>query len=113
MALELPVPPSANVYWRKFRNRMVRSDEAEAYANLVVVRGWNQGARPIPLKYDVEVSVRWHRERRSGDLDNRLKCLLDSLQGVAYVKDSQVRKLTAERFDGERPRVEVIVAVAA
>jgi Holliday junction resolvase RusA-like endonuclease len=30
------------------------------------------------------------------DLDNGLKVLLDALQGYAYIRDSQIRKLAAE-----------------
>ena len=32
MILRLPEPPSANRWWRKFRNRMVLSPEARAAA---------------------------------------------------------------------------------
>jgi nitric oxide reductase large subunit len=33
------------------------------------------------------------RPRASGDLDNRIKVLVDALQGIAYANDSQVKHI--------------------
>jgi Holliday junction resolvase RusA-like endonuclease len=62
----------------------------------------------------VAVTLRVYRPRKSGDLDGRIKIVLDALQGVAYRDDSQVVALHAYRFDDKaRPRVEVEVAAHA
>ena len=46
--------------------------------------------------------------RRFGDLDNHAKAILDALNGVCFVDDSQVVKLTVEKYtDKDNPRVEV------
>jgi Holliday junction resolvase RusA-like endonuclease len=55
-----------------------------------------------PLSGDVALSIIWYRGAKRGDLDNRLKVVLDSLSGVAYVDDRQIVQLTATRED--RPR---------
>lgn len=52
--------------------------------------------------------------RRTGDVDNLAKSVLDALNGVAYTDDSQIVSLTAEKWyvtqpDGE-PLVDVILS---
>ena len=96
--LTLPVPPSANRYWRHFGTRVVKSKEAKLYIEGV----WQLGTRH--RKYRVEggevaVRVVWHRKRRSGDLDNRIKVFLDALAGIAYANDSQIAYQESERID--------------
>lgn len=98
-ALVLPVPPSGNVYWRHYRGRMVRSREAERYIQLVGLIGLQHRVRPT--HGDVFLTVRWYRGKRVGDLDNRLKIVLDALQGIVYHDDGQVVRLFAERIDGD------------
>lgn len=91
----LPYPPSANRYWRNFRGRMVRSREATAYIAEVqaIMRG------RLPEAGDVALELEVVRPRRSGDLDNSLKVVLDSLRGSLYVDDKQVVELHAWRMD--------------
>lgn len=100
LMIQLPVPPSANRYWRTYRNRAVVSDEAKAYKADVLwhVRESGVYAPPFPAG-DVCVSIQWYRGRKSGDVDNRAKCLLDSLNGLIWTDDAQIARLTIERFD--------------
>lgn len=91
----LPYPPSANRYWRNFRGRMVRSREATAY--IAEVQGIMRGR--LPETGDVALDLEVVRPRRSGDLDNSLKVVLDSLRGSLYVDDRQVVELHAWRAD--------------
>ena len=110
--LELPIPPSANRWWRKWQNRMVKSTEARAYQDLVARRLEDVG---VPFRQPTHVSVRvvWYRARRSGDLDKRLGVLLDALQGTVFESDAQVTHLEARRVDGDRPRIEVVIQEVA
>lgn len=105
--LTLPEPPSANRWWRKWKNRMVLSPEARAYKASL----WGTFLRrPIPAKGPVAVTLRWYRSRKSGDLDKRIGVVLDALQGFAYRDDKQIVRLLAERFDDPKnPRIEIIV----
>ena len=106
----LPFPPLANRYWRKWRNRMVVSDEARAYRLSALVRAKTQGVRLIPKQTRVSVSLTFYRQARRGDLDGALKVLLDSLQGVAFENDSQIAELHALQLeDPTNPRVHVTV----
>ena len=108
MNLTLPYPPSSNRYWRHYRGVTVISDEARAYRTGVYMISCAAGA--VPLDGPVCLTVTVYRPRKSGDLDNRLKVLLDALQGTAYQDDKQVRELHAYlRDDKDNPRVEVRV----
>lgn len=106
----LPYPPPTNRLWRNWRGRTVLSTEARAYkAKVRAAAGGTAG----PIKGPISISIWVYRPRKSGDLDGRIKAVLDALQGVAYVDDSQVVSLHAYRFDDKAsPRVEVEVRSA-
>ena len=106
-----PLPPSANKYWRYVRGRVIVSSEAQDYKTTVAMLA--RCARVKLLTGPVRVSVAVYRARKSGDLDNFLKILLDALQGVFYVNDSQVVEINASLHDDRHePRVEVAVQTA-
>jgi Holliday junction resolvase RusA-like endonuclease len=108
----LPVPPSGNRYWRIWRGRAVRTKEAEGFKMHVWATLRCQGVKPQPGP--VAVTVRWFRARKLGDLDNRLKVLLDAMQNTFYSSDAQIVELHAYRHeDPKNPRVEVTVERAA
>lgn len=103
--LKLPYPVSANRYWRIWRNKAVRSAEATAYKS--VVRRIAQEAGVMPSEGSVAVCLRLiPKANKDGsanktviDLDNALKVTLDSLQGIAYENDKQVRRIAAGYAD--------------
>ena len=106
MKLTLPYPPSANRYWRNYRGITVTSEDALAYKAEVGYIARSRGVQP--LHGPVCLTLEMYRPRRSGDLDNRLKCLIDSLNGIAWGDDSQITEIHAYRYDDKaRPRVEV------
>jgi crossover junction endodeoxyribonuclease RusA len=106
--MTLPYPPSANRYWRNFRGRMVKSTEARTYQATAGEAARAAGA--VVLAGPVGLALRFYRPQRRGDLDNRIKVLVDALQAVAYANDSQVREIHAYLGDDpEQPRVEVEV----
>ena len=111
LTLTLPYPPTANKYWRPWRNRMVTTPEARAYREKVAMLG--KVLKVQPLEGPVSVAVDAFRPRRIGDLDNILKVSLDSLRGVAFEDDDQVVEILAlRRDDAEDPRVVVRVMEA-
>jgi crossover junction endodeoxyribonuclease RusA len=116
MEFELPFPPSANRYWRNVNGRMVKSAEARAYrdeagyACLLQMYGKSRG-RPLTGHIKAELDFYFPSER--GDLDNRIKVMLDALQGLAFENDSQIREIVARRFkDKDRPRVMVQISAS-
>jgi len=106
MVFVLPLPPSANRYWRMVNGHMTVSAEAKAYKTSA---GWAAKVAGIDvLDGPVAVTLRVYRAQKSGDLDNRIKVILDSLKGIAWEDDSQVTELHAYRYDDKtNPRVEV------
>ncbi len=113
MKLVLPVPPSANAYWRVWQNRVLLSAAARSYKAAVKFRCMQNHDLPKPFEGPVVVSMVVYRARKAGDLDNFQKCLLDSIRGVAYLDDSQVVEIYARREDDkENPRVEVRIEEA-
>lgn len=108
MTFTLPFPPLLNDYWKNWHGRIVVSNKGRRYRLGALVRAKSQGARA--LTGEVCVSLTFYRKARRGDIDGGLKCLLDSLQGVAYVNDSQIRELHALQLeDRANPRVSVTV----
>jgi crossover junction endodeoxyribonuclease RusA len=114
MILTLPYPPSANRYWRVWRGRAVKSDEARAYQAKVGLLARVQGATGEPMLDDIELKISVYRPAKRGDLDNCLKVAIDALKGVVFVDDSQVVRIEAERADDKaNPRIVIQVRRAA
>ena len=115
MNLTLPFPPSSNRYWRSTVRagfvRTYKSKEAKEYSALAYWTAKQQCGDP--LEGDVIVRGVIYFPDRRGDLDNRLKVLLDALEGAAYTNDKQVVRIdVAKDYDKERPRVELEVTNA-
>lgn len=108
IALTLPVPPSVNAYWRKYRNRIVVSEAGQAYK--LAVAGICRCQQIETLHGEVAVTVRVYRKEKRGDTDNYLKVLLDALKGFTYQDDKQITEIHIYRFDDRtNPRAEVEV----
>lgn len=108
MNFTLPYPPTANLYWRVWRGRAVKSKKAREYQRKVALLAKSRARQPIIGPVGVHVDV--YRPAKRGDLDNTLKVLLDALKGIAYADDSQVVSLHACRHeDPDSPRAEVFV----
>ena len=108
LTVTLPWPPSANAYWRPSRGRgLVPSEEARRYKAAVA-----EIARTLallPLTGRVRATINAYRPRKTGDLDNISKVLLDALSGWAWLDDSQVVELHLYRHDdASNPRVELV-----
>lgn len=105
--LELPVGPSLN---DKFVSRTFRvSREWHAYLKTVRVLARAQNA--VKIDGPVEMSIKWYRSAKRGDIDSKLKCLLDALEGVCYEDDAQIQKITVERSDYESKNPRLVVNV--
>lgn len=124
--LRVAVPPSANNRLKgvrrkiksglragQFYNGVMRSDDASQYQSAVATLarcGMRKLRRGILLG-DLEVVALWHRQRKSGDILERLKDLWDALNDIVYQDDSQIKRATIERSDSQPhiPCVEVII----
>ena len=96
LKLDLPLPPSTNAIWRSLGKRVVRSrryrewlDEADALTLFT-------RAKHSRIDGAFEVEIVLDASRRAGDLDNRLKPILDYLQRLGIVQDDALcQRLTA------------------
>ena len=106
--LTLPLPPSANRYWKQANGRIYVSAEARRYKEDV---GWICAALGVqPIEGAVSVSINVYRQQKRGDLDNFLKVLFDSLKGYCFSDDDQVLHISANRYDDkDNPRIEVMI----
>lgn len=85
----LPLPPSANVYWRKTNRGIVYvSAEAKAFRSEAFILGRNAGC--VPLLGDIWMDFEFWFINKSADGSNRIKVLEDALQGVCYNDDVQI-----------------------
>jgi len=101
--LILPWPPSVNHYWRFGNGRFFISTEGKRYKMIVTGMMLQRGVKPF--EGQVAVTIDLHPpDRRTRDIDNANKALLDSLvtrHGLAglYNDDSQVKRLEATMHD--------------
>lgn len=103
-ALSIPYPPSLNRYYGNWRGRVVLKKEGKEYKKRVAAIC---GAM-TPLTGPVLIELHVYRPRKTGDLDNTFKGILDSLQGFVYKNDRQIVAILAFRHDDKgNPRVEV------
>ncbi len=107
--LTLPFPPSANRYWRHVGKKVLLSAEARWYRECCefgCAAQWKGG----PLVGKVRIVADLFFPDLRGDLDNRVKQLLDGMQTTVLSNDSQVWDLRLIRHtDKENPRVEVTI----
>ena len=109
--LTLPFPPSVNRYWRHVGNRVLISKEGREFREHVTDLMKDQRVKKHQGDLIVDISL-IPVDRRRRDVDNSLKALLDAMQtGGAYDDDSQIVRLTVEKFDPEAdaPRSEIVI----
>jgi crossover junction endodeoxyribonuclease RusA len=102
--ITLPFPPSVNTLYATHKGRRILSKEGRQFKKAVALLV----GKTTPTANEVAVTVEIYRPRRTSDLDNRLKGLLDSMTGLFYVDDKQIVEIHAYRFeDKSNPRAEV------
>lgn len=104
--ITLPIPPLLNRLYKIGGNRIYKDYRAAVYKNQVWLACHEKKIKSTDA--NLELEIKWYRQRLTGDIDGILKCLLDSLEGCIYVKDSQVMKITIEKLhDKKNPRIEL------
>ena len=95
------VPPSVNACYRATGSRVYKSQRLRQYEEQMKVF-FADDSDPIQrlegrLQLTVKFSFKGHRKR---DLDNLLKPLLDSLEGVLFENDNQLFEIRASKEYG-------------
>lgn len=116
MKLTLPLAPSANAMWRSIA-RLKR--DGTPFVTIVLSKdgrtfkddaaSWLVAQRTEVLTGPVSVKITVWFPNKRGDLDNRIKPVLDVLNGVCWSDDSQVVHLVVGREISDKPRTVVVV----
>ena len=103
--LTLPEPPSSNRLWRNGRGRVYTDTAAKDFKLAVRAVCYNTGVRQVafPEGVPVKLTLTWYRQRKAGDLSNRIKIVEDALNGLLWADDKQITELHVTRVDGQRP----------
>ena len=108
--ITLPLPPSVNAMYRHAGHMVYKTADAKQWekdAMLLLNTQWKEK----PKLGAVTLVVDLFMKTLAGDIDNRLKALLDIMQGKVYVNDKQINHLTIRKFKyAKNPRVIVQVA---
>lgn len=111
----LPYPPvSTNTIYKFVCNgrypRMYMEEYGHQLKQFYQIEAKNQWCHKI-IKDDVEVKIKlYFKDKRRRDIDNYNKLLLDSLTGICWQDDKQIRKMEIEKFiDKVNPRIEIEV----
>ena len=102
-------PPSANRYWRCSKNGNVYvTNAAKLFKEYVYLSylAQNKKRKTIEKNEQVYIKIYWICKKKcnGGDLDNKLKILLDAMEGSVYANDNQISgiesvKLTSSDVD--------------
>jgi crossover junction endodeoxyribonuclease RusA len=133
ITIVIPVPVSANVYWRTrvAGNRAITyvSSEAKAFKEEIAMRLRIAGVvKPIegrvmvrldlyphrPLDWEKRVKKMgegWDDTVRCIDLDNAVKVTLDAMKGIAFLDDVWVRQIIAQRMEPDG-RARAVVTIS-
>lgn len=111
LMLSLPVPESGNRANRVGQGHLYANPVVKAYRRIVADCLRQQVPGHVPFEGSVALVVVWYRARKAGDLDNRLKVLLDCLAPLVYRNDRQVCSIHAVRSDDDPAgaRIDVVV----
>jgi len=103
-----PVP--INQKFGIFRGRNILSSKYRD-AKLALAQETRLKWTKAPLSGIVELHIDlFYGDKRKRDIDAPLKILLDAMSEIVYEDDSQVTKLTVQKFyDKENPRTEIEV----
>ena len=95
----------------RFGRRAYMPAEYQTYKAAIgaLVKAKVQGT---PLTDNLKLQITFRRKfkvqsRRYGDIDNLVKGVLDSLNGILFVDDSQVVSLTAEKLQSHEVGIDI------
>lgn len=110
--IDAPIKP---IPFKRTEGHGKRRYNAKRYSDFKEELGWYatlamKKRRPIRgaiyLRLKVYKKLRGVLKACWGDVDNFLKATLDSLNGICYEDDAQVKKIEVEKFYG-KPRLEI------
>lgn len=105
----LPLPPISNhrliPVVIKGKPRLIKSKVNDGYhTDLKKLRNPHK-----PFEKPCMIEIVFYRQRRSGDIDGRIKTLFDALKGIMFDDDVLIEEMRVwNKHDKDDPRVEVL-----
>ena len=95
------IPPSTNAMYRCYRNRICKSTRLKMFEQQILsyFDDLEQEITMIDGKIDAVVTF-CLKGIKNYDVDNLLKALLDSLQGILYKNDKLIMHIDAHKVNG-------------
>lgn len=98
-AIRLDYPPSMNTYWRRAGHRIYLSAAGRQYkADVALTCNVQCEMQPLAGRLGVQIELASPNKTRDSDIDNRIKAVLDALEGVAFENDRQIDQLIVKRL---------------
>lgn len=97
-AIRLDYPPTINTYWRRAGHRIYLSAAGRAYKAGVMQAAGSVFDSPSQARLGVQIELAAPNKTRDTDLDNRVKAILDGLEGTAFENDRQIDQLIVRRL---------------
>lgn len=95
LTFQFPYPPSVNAYWLQSGKRRYISKRGVEFKKAVhAILGGVQGFGNAPVEVSI---ILYPRDKRLLDLDNSVKAIFDSMNGIVFDDDQQVWRFTIER----------------
>ena len=84
------------------------------YKRLIRALGHNamHGTAPLNGSLSIELNIRRNKKidsRAFGDIDNHIKSVLDALNGVCYVDDSQIAVVHVRKFQSKNEGIDILL----
>jgi crossover junction endodeoxyribonuclease RusA len=108
------LPPSLNVMYRKSKyGAIYKTLKARQYIDLVHQTIKEQNENIEILNCNVKVTIiMYQNDKRKRDIDNILKVLLDAMNNIIYVDDSQITELHIKKVcSTEINKIEIEIEV--
>ena len=104
ITLELPVPPTINHYYGRNGVRTFLTKSCKVFRHMVATAVNDAGHRGYFGEQRLAMDITLHLPSRRGDIDNRIKPLLDALEHAnLFDNDRQVDSLKIHRGECEKP----------
>jgi len=94
--LRLELPPTTNASFRVGKGRFYETDEYKNWKMVAQLQARTQCGHQ-PSDQEIRLVIEMYQVF-GGDIDGRLKPLLDALQGVVYDNDKQVVEILVRKF---------------
>ena len=103
MKIKIPYrPPSVNTYWKRGRNTTYISKQGREFKeNVHEYIKFVEGIRKVKYTGDIKVKLTLNfKDKRKRDIDNYNKAILDSLNKIIWLDDSQIQEMNIIKNTG-------------